>query len=341
MLAAKATPQQIDAWRAAKFEDEHLEFKEAKSQFDFDKLLKYCVALANERGGKLLLGIEDKPPRLVVGTNAFRNPQKTAEDIFNKLGFRVDVEEVQHPDGRVVVLHIPSRPLGHPYELDGSYWMRSGESLVSMTPEQLKQIFAEDKSNKNQNVRTRRKKLVYAVIAFLLASVILVQWKTKRPTGPKNPDITWNFDIDQGRFGFLAMGAVPGVVDEPLVYYFQAHGRNNLDDPIIHFSGLIRSDATNEIFPIFLARDNKLLRPEDTLGIPRKSEFDLTAKPFPSNHPDGYGSGINATMFLRQYPELTFVFEYDGKKYVKHFSRDEIWDEVERFRRQSLGYDKP
>lgn len=165
--------------------------------------------------------------------------------------------------------------------------------------------------------------------------------ESRKSTTKSRSDITWNFDTEEGRFSFLAVGAVPGVVSEPLVYWFQAHGKNNLDDPILHFSGFVRSDTTNESFPIFLARDNKLLRPEETLGIPRKADFDLTAKPFPSNHPEGYGSGINATTFLRQYPELTFVFEYDGKKYVKHFNKKDIWTDVENFRKQSVGYDKP
>ena len=32
-------------------ENEHLEFKEAKNRFDFEELVKYCAALANEGGG--------------------------------------------------------------------------------------------------------------------------------------------------------------------------------------------------------------------------------------------------------------------------------------------------
>jgi ATP-dependent DNA helicase RecG len=75
--------KQIDTWRAAKTETEKLEFKEAKNQFDFKTLLSYCVALANERGGILLLGIADRPPRPVVGTNAFPNITKITEDLLN------------------------------------------------------------------------------------------------------------------------------------------------------------------------------------------------------------------------------------------------------------------
>lgn len=143
MLSNQTTAEQIDAWRAAGSENERLEFKEAKNQFDFQDLLAYCVALANERGGVLLLGVAHKPPRPVVGTKAFSNVVKTTAALFNNLRFRVDVEAVQHPDGRVLVFHIPPRPIGHPYHLEGRYLMRSGESLVAMSPDQLKQIFDE------------------------------------------------------------------------------------------------------------------------------------------------------------------------------------------------------
>lgn len=137
------TPAQIDLWRSAPSENQRLEFKEAKLQYDNQKLYRYCVALANEGGGFLLLGIQDKPPRAVVGTRAFNNTVEMAEKIFQKLGFRVDIEEVSHPDGRVLVCHIPSRPRGTAYHLDGSYLMRSGEDLVPMSEDQLRRIFAE------------------------------------------------------------------------------------------------------------------------------------------------------------------------------------------------------
>jgi ATP-dependent DNA helicase RecG len=64
------TPEQIDLWRQSPSEHQRLEFKEAKTQFDNCKLYEYCVALANEGGGYLVLGVVDKPPRLVVGTQA-------------------------------------------------------------------------------------------------------------------------------------------------------------------------------------------------------------------------------------------------------------------------------
>lgn len=137
------TPEQINLWRQAPSEHQRLEFKEAKNQFDFGKLQQYCVALANEGGGSLLLGVADKPPRPVVGSQAFPDAVKTAQDLFQAIGFRVDVEVVAHPDGRVLVFHIPSRPRGTAYHLDGKYLMRAGEALVPMSEDQLRRIFAE------------------------------------------------------------------------------------------------------------------------------------------------------------------------------------------------------
>jgi len=137
------TPEQIDLWRRTPTEHQRLEFKEAKNQFDSKKLIEYCVAMANEGGGVLLLGVADKPPRIVVGTQAMPNVVDAAQRIFQTVGFRVDIEEVTHPEGRVLVFYIPSRPRGTAYHYGGKYLMRSGEALVPMSEDQLRRIFAE------------------------------------------------------------------------------------------------------------------------------------------------------------------------------------------------------
>ena len=141
------TPEQIDLWRSARSETQNLEFKEAKSQFDNKKLYKYCVAIANEGGGFLVLGVADKPPRKIVGTRAFNDVVAMAAKLFKAVGFRVEIEEVQHPDGRVVVFQIPPRPRGTAYHFEGSYLMRSGEELMPMSEDQLRKIFAEGQPN--------------------------------------------------------------------------------------------------------------------------------------------------------------------------------------------------
>lgn len=134
---------QIDLWLDAPSETRKLEFKEAKSQFDREKLFRYCVAIANEGGGHLILGVTDARPRRVAGTAAFGNPAALETEIFNTLGFRVDIDEVHHPQGRVLVFIVPGRPLGTAYSFGGNRWMRVGEELRPMSDDRLRQIYAE------------------------------------------------------------------------------------------------------------------------------------------------------------------------------------------------------
>lgn len=137
------TLTQLQTWMDAPSEDEHLEFKEAKQNFHFEKLVKYCAAMANEGGGTMVLGVTDKLPREVVGSQAFDEIERTKAGLIDRLRLRVDVDEIKHPDGRVLVFQIPPRPIGMPIAIDGAYWMRGGEDLLPMTPDQLKRIFDE------------------------------------------------------------------------------------------------------------------------------------------------------------------------------------------------------
>lgn len=139
------TSEQLGQWLAAPRESKHLEFKEAKNQYDNEKLFWHCVAIANEGGGKLILGVTDQVPRKIVGTSAFHTPEGIQSKILDKLRFHVEVEEVLHPDGRVLIFHIPSRPRGTAYALDGAYAMRSPDGTVFMTEDRLRKIFDEGK----------------------------------------------------------------------------------------------------------------------------------------------------------------------------------------------------
>ena len=83
-----------------------------------------------------------KLPRTVVGSRAFPNLERTKAGLIERLRLRFDVEEIQHPNGRVLVFQVPPRPIGMPIQYKGAYWMRGGEALVPMTPDQLQRIFA-------------------------------------------------------------------------------------------------------------------------------------------------------------------------------------------------------
>ena len=94
-------------------ESEHVEFKRASSTFSFTELVEYSIALANERGGKLVLGVTDKKPRRIVGTQAYKGGiANTKERLIAQVRLRIDVDEIACPEGRVLVFNIPSRPIG-------------------------------------------------------------------------------------------------------------------------------------------------------------------------------------------------------------------------------------
>ena len=133
LLGRGEAPYECDARRARclarRTGSERLEFKEAKTNFHFETLAKYCTALANEGGGKILLGVTDKRPRRVVGSNAFSEPGRTVAGLINRLGIQITSEEIQHANGRVLVFHIPPRPVGMPIQFDGVFWSRAGDEL--------------------------------------------------------------------------------------------------------------------------------------------------------------------------------------------------------------------
>ncbi|NDY57381.1 transcriptional regulator [Desulfovibrio sulfodismutans] len=120
-----------------------VEFKEAKRGLERKDLFRYCIALANERGGKLVLGVADAMPRQVVGTTAFGDLDDARNAIYQATRLNVEIVEDLSTGSRVLIFLVPSRPIGTPLESDGQYLMRRGSSLVPMTPDRLQAIFAE------------------------------------------------------------------------------------------------------------------------------------------------------------------------------------------------------
>ena len=124
-------------------EDRSLEFKTASNSFGKDTdLPDYCAAISNEGGGKLILGVTNEGK--VVGTKSFSGTYNTlSNELLQKIKIRVDVEELRHPEGRVLIFHIPSHPLGQPIKHKGKYKMRAGESLSEMDTITLKKLLNE------------------------------------------------------------------------------------------------------------------------------------------------------------------------------------------------------
>lgn len=124
--------------------EDHIEFKEAKHNYPFaggkktdinDRrhcVLGYIVAIANEKGGRLVLGMSDEYPHSVVGSDfAVGKTGELEDEIYNRLRIRVRTEELfdNKDSKRVLVINIPSRPVGKALRFEGVPLMRIGESL--------------------------------------------------------------------------------------------------------------------------------------------------------------------------------------------------------------------
>ncbi len=176
----------LEKWLSVSAENEHLEFKAASKSYRVDNVLRYCVALSNEGGGHFILGVTNDHPRKVTGTQAFASAKKLnnlKRSIVDQLRIRVDVDEIEHPDGRVLVFEIPARPAGQPLGLNGHYLMRAGESVVGMPPDRLKEIFAE--TNEDWFVQTAMEYVsAEEVIALLDTKIYFELLNLPYPTQP-------------------------------------------------------------------------------------------------------------------------------------------------------------
>ena len=100
-------------------------------------ILGYVVALCNEGGGRLVIGMHDTYPHKVIGTQQCINALGTLEsNIYRDLGIRTDVYELyeheETKEGRVLVIEVPPRPIGQLFKFEDVPLMRVGEGLQPM-----------------------------------------------------------------------------------------------------------------------------------------------------------------------------------------------------------------
>lgn len=147
----------IEELSKLKESEDKVEFKEAKTDFNFDGgkrtdqkerrkcFLGYVVALANEGGGLLVLGMQDAYPHEVVGTDFAKGEIGNLEDeVYKRIEIRVHCYELyDEHNRRVMVTKIPFRPIGKLLKFEGVPLMRTGESLRNMNDEEIFAILSE------------------------------------------------------------------------------------------------------------------------------------------------------------------------------------------------------
>lgn len=155
----------IEALKKCRESEDKVEFKKAQQgNMSYDGaaktkpsdrrrcILGYVVAFCNERGGTLVLGMEDEYPHKVVSTNQSLNAIGDLEsNIYKDTGIRPDIYELYEDEasqqGRVLVIDVPERPLGKIFKFEDVPLMRVGEELRPMSDEMLRSIWMEQESD--------------------------------------------------------------------------------------------------------------------------------------------------------------------------------------------------
>ncbi len=133
------------------YENEVVEFKEAKNQFDFNKLGRYFSALCNEtnlqnkENAWIIFGVRDKNKALV--NTRYRLDKKDlnslkaeiANHTTNRITF-INIYEVYVEGKRVLMFKIPAAPQGIPVAWKGHYYGRDGEELQPLNLEEIERI---------------------------------------------------------------------------------------------------------------------------------------------------------------------------------------------------------
>lgn len=139
----------ITAW-----ESEVVEFKEASNDYDTGRIGQYFSALSNEANlhgvdsAWLVFGVNNKT-RSVVGTSYRDDPERLqslkhqiVQSTAPNTTFR-NIHELNHKDGRVVMMEVPAAPQGMPIAWSGHWFARAGESLCSLGIDKLDAIRAQ------------------------------------------------------------------------------------------------------------------------------------------------------------------------------------------------------
>lgn len=160
----------IDELKSLRESEDHVEFKAATNNFSYNGgshtdqnerrkcILGYVAAFSNEGGGQLVLGMSDKHPHEVVGTNFAENKVGAlVDDIYAKMNIRVEAEELFEGNLRVLLITIPRRPIGKLMKYEGIPLMRIGDSLRNMSDEEMFKILSEQQPDFSAKICTHLK----------------------------------------------------------------------------------------------------------------------------------------------------------------------------------------
>ena len=117
-----------------------------------DDAISYISAIANMKGGHLIIGVEDKTLAILGIQNfAIYTPEKARHDILEKSThlnseeFKIEPITTSDSKKTIWIINIPCHQQRLPVYAHKKAWQRNGESLVKMRSERLESILGEYK----------------------------------------------------------------------------------------------------------------------------------------------------------------------------------------------------
>ena len=117
-------------------------------------ILGYVIALCNEGGGRLVIGMHDNYPHRVTGTRQAQDAIGQLEaDIYRDTTIRPEIYELYDEENRrVLVIEIPSRPIGKVFKFEDVPLMRVGEELKPMSDAMYLKILQESEPDFSEKI---------------------------------------------------------------------------------------------------------------------------------------------------------------------------------------------
>ena len=117
-------------------------------------ILGYVIALCNEGGGRLVIGMHDNYPHRVTGTRQAHNAIGQLEsDIYRDTTIRPEIYELYDEENRrVLVIEVPSRPIGKVFKFEDVPLMRVGEELKPMSDAMYLKILQESEPDFSEKI---------------------------------------------------------------------------------------------------------------------------------------------------------------------------------------------
>lgn len=181
------------------------------------------------------------------------NVGNLVDEIYKRLGIRVQTEELYEDNKRILVLTVPSRPIGRLLKFEGVPLMRTGESLREMSDAEIFRILSEQEPDFSAQI-CEGLKLADLDKDAINAMKIQYAGKQKNPTFQNLPDEQVLIDLDLLKSGKLNYAALvllgkPEAIRKHLP-------QNNIVVEFRTYHSMIEYTARKEFqLPLFIAID--------------------------------------------------------------------------------------